>query len=112
MRPILCGRLVRWSHQMIEIRLETPFRTLAALLALTVGGCSGTTGSSPVPAGAVAPLGDVARSTSPIQHVVVIMQENRSVDNLFHGFPGADTVSSGDGHGKKYTLKPVSLANG
>jgi phospholipase C len=40
------------------------------------------------------------------------MQENRSVDNLFHGFPGADTVSSGDGHGKKYTLKPVSLANG
>jgi phospholipase C len=30
-----------------------------------------------------------------LQHVIVIVQENRSFDNLFHGFPGADTVSSG-----------------
>jgi len=32
---------------------------------------------------------------SPIQHVVIIMQENRTVDNLFNGFPGADTVQIG-----------------
>src|ERR1035437_3373824 len=31
----------------------------------------------------------------PIQHVVVIMQENRSFDHLFHGFPGADTAETG-----------------
>ena len=30
-----------------------------------------------------------------IQHVVVIVQENRSVDNLFNGFPGANTVPYG-----------------
>ncbi len=47
--------------------------------------------------------------STPIQHVVVIMQENRSFDNLFHGFPGADTVDAGWGHGKKYMLQPVTL---
>src|ERR1035441_3123979 len=31
----------------------------------------------------------------PIQHIVVIMQENRSFDNLFHGFPGADSAQTG-----------------
>jgi phospholipase C len=44
-----------------------------------------------------------------IKHVVIVMQENRSFDNLFHGYPGADTVNFGFGHGKKYTLQPWSL---
>ena len=30
-----------------------------------------------------------------IQHVIVIVQENRTIDNLFQGFAGADTVSYG-----------------
>jgi phospholipase C len=30
-----------------------------------------------------------------IKHVVIIIQENRSFDNLFNGFPGADTAASG-----------------
>jgi phospholipase C len=35
-----------------------------------------------------------------IKHVVWIMQENRSFDNLFQGYPGSDTSSSGkDSHG-------------
>jgi len=41
----------------------------------------------------------------------VIVQENRSVDNLFHGFPGADTANVGYGHdGKRYAMRPLSLA--
>ncbi|MBV8373356.1 MAG: hypothetical protein JOY69_08865, partial [Candidatus Eremiobacteraeota bacterium] len=44
-----------------------------------------------------------------IRHVVIVMQENRSFDNLFHAFPGADTVNFGIGHGKKYTLQPRSM---
>jgi phospholipase C len=45
-----------------------------------------------------------------IHHVVIIFQENRSVDNLFNGFPGADTVLSGtNSQGEKVPLKPVSL---
>ncbi|MGA7201422.1 MAG: alkaline phosphatase family protein, partial [Candidatus Cybelea sp.] len=46
-----------------------------------------------------------------IGHVVIIVQENRSFDNLFEGAPGADTRSYGYGsHGNKITLKPVGLA--
>ncbi|MBV8067387.1 MAG: hypothetical protein JO113_05395 [Candidatus Eremiobacteraeota bacterium] len=45
-----------------------------------------------------------------IKHVVYIVQENRSFDNLFQGYPGADTVSRGkDSKGRTIVLQPVSL---
>jgi phospholipase C len=47
---------------------------------------------------------------SKITHVVIIVQENRSVDDLFNGFPGADTVRSGkNSDGKTVKLQPVPL---
>jgi phospholipase C len=49
---------------------------------------------------------------TPIQHVVVIMQENRSFDHLFNGFPGADTVQTGMNHGISIPLRPTPLGNG
>ena len=46
-----------------------------------------------------------------IKHVVIVIQENRSFDNLFQGYPGADTVASGlTSTGKRIPLVPVSLA--
>ncbi len=46
-----------------------------------------------------------------IQHVVIIVQENRSFDNLFQGYPGADTVSQGlNSQGQTVQLQPISLA--
>ena len=45
----------------------------------------------------------------PITHVVIVIQENRTVDNLFNGFPGADTVTSGDRNGKQFNLVPAQL---
>jgi len=48
--------------------------------------------------------------SSKIQHVVIIVQENRSVDNLFHGLPGADTTNYGyNSLGKQVTLQPEPL---
>ncbi len=44
-----------------------------------------------------------------VKHVVIIIQENRSVDNLFNGFPGADTVTQGMSHEGPVTLQPVDL---
>ena len=45
-----------------------------------------------------------------ITHVVYIVQENRSFDNLFQGYPGADTVSSGQNSlGQTIELKPFPL---
>jgi phospholipase C len=47
---------------------------------------------------------------SKIQHVVIIVQENRSVDNLFHGLPGADTANYGyNSLGQQVTLQPIPL---
>ena len=51
-----------------------------------------------------------------VQHVVVIFQENRSVDNLFHGLnavlPAADIANSGvNSSGQTIRLTPVPLAN-
>jgi len=46
-----------------------------------------------------------------ISHVIYIIQENRSFDDLFQGYPGADTVSSGeDSQNRKIPLVPVHLA--
>ncbi len=46
-----------------------------------------------------------------ITHIVYIVQENRSFDNLFQGYPGADTVSKGKtSNGKTVALQPVALA--
>jgi phospholipase C len=44
-----------------------------------------------------------------IKHVVIIIQENRSVDNLFNGFPGADTVRVGERRIGPVALRPVDL---
>jgi phospholipase C len=53
----------------------------------------------------------VQPATSKIRHVVIIFQENRSVDDLFNGFPGADTVRSGlNSKGREVPLHAVSLS--
>ena len=44
-----------------------------------------------------------------IKHVVIIIQENRTVDNMFNGFPGADTVTVGMSTNGPVTLQPVDL---
>ena len=54
-----------------------------------------------------------ARKHSPgvgdyIKHVVIIVQENRSFENLFAGFPGADAPTFGlNANGKKIPLQTV-----
>src|SRR5690349_1067577 len=47
-----------------------------------------------------------------IHHVVILVQENRTPDNLFHGLPGADIASDGvDAGGNVVRLMPEHLAN-
>ncbi len=49
-------------------------------------------------------------SSGKITHVVYVIQENRSFDDLFQGYPGADTVSSGKtSDGQTIKLRPISL---
>jgi len=45
-----------------------------------------------------------------IQHVVIIFQENRTPDNLFHGLPNADIAEDGvNSKGEHVPLTPISL---
>ena len=53
---------------------------------VATAGCNGSIGST------LAPVSSAPRS---IQHIVILVQENRSFDNLFMGFPGADTTLQG-----------------
>ena len=49
-------------------------------------------------------------ANGPIKHVVIIIQENRTPDNLFNGFPGADTVRVAKLHdGTTMQLQPSTL---
>lgn len=50
------------------------------------------------------------QETHKVQHVIIIVQENRTVDNLFNGFPGADTAQSGkNSRGDTVKLAPIPL---
>jgi phospholipase C len=91
---------------------------VAALLCACNGGTSGgsnpvlpldTAEREPVQMPAERPNRDPAKGK--IQHVVIIVQENRSFNNLFYGFPGAMTKKYGyNTSGQKIALQPVTLA--
>jgi phospholipase C len=54
--------------------------------------------------------GHAAASAGPIHHVIIVLQENRTFDNLFHGYPGADFATSGmTSTGTTVALQPVRL---
>jgi phospholipase C len=79
--------------------------------ALVLAGCGMGSSALPYMRGdtMMAALNDTGAGK--ITHVVYIVQENRSFDNLFHNYPGADTVSSGkDSHGQTVALQPVDLS--
>jgi phospholipase C len=87
----------------------------AALAAATVaacGACASRASAPLVALPAALTFGKTATLTGKIQHVVIIVQENRSFDNLFNGYPGANTVQSGKIHtGATVPLTPLGLGN-
>jgi phospholipase C len=71
---------------------------IAALSAIAVGStaCSGGGSSTAIPNGAsfLSRMRGAAGST-PISHIIVIVQENRTLNNLFATFPGANGTTVG-----------------
>ncbi len=81
-------------------RLVALLVPLAAFVLVSCGGSSSFTNVPPAP----------PHQVQKIQHVVIIVQENRSFNNLFYGFPGAHTVAYGyDTDRRKVALKPIGL---
>jgi len=100
-------------------------RTLyVAALVLFISGCSnsGAAGVSPGLPSAIrpgSPLASEARrllhgpSSGKIKHIVIIVQENRSFNDLFKGYKGATTADYGyDSYGQKIKLRPIGLETG
>jgi phospholipase C len=80
-------------------RASFPVMISCAYAALTACGGGGGGGSGSGPSGV-------------IQHIVVIVQENRTPDNLFHGLAGADIADAGiNSKGETIILQPTPLAN-
>ncbi|MGB6600547.1 MAG: alkaline phosphatase family protein [Candidatus Cybelea sp.] len=83
---------------------------------LVIAGCRGITGSGPSMFPAVVRPGaaSIPLARSPlgkIKHIVIVVQENRSFNDLFYGFIGAKTVKYGyDSKNEKVTLQPIGLA--
>jgi len=85
---------------------------LLAIGALFLGqnGCAGSNSSGN--GGTNSPSNGGSSSPNKIQHVVVVFQENRTPDNLFHGLPNADIANSGvNSLGQTIPLQPIPLAN-
>ncbi len=89
-----------------------PAAVIAGSLLLAACTMHAPVASDVVPAAARRhPNPQYGKSVSPIQHVVIIIQENRSLDNLFHGYPGATTATTGlKSNGQIVTLEPISLS--
>jgi phospholipase C len=87
-------------------------RWLAFSLACVLAACSLRSQPSPLPATGTFDLSAPSvTGAGKIKHIVYIVQENRSFDDVFQGYPGADTVSKGkDSKGGTIALKPLSLA--
>ncbi len=72
----------------------------AAIIACGLSACGGGSkpkpGRPPLPKTAVAPPSPTG--IHKIQHVVIIMQENRSFDSFFGTYPGADGIPAANGH--------------
>jgi phospholipase C len=90
--------------------LRVVIQGAAVAVALLLCACSGGGLSTVTPAaGSPASIHRHA-SSGKIAHIVIIVQENRSLNNLFYGFPGARTQSYGyDTKGEKIALQPIGL---
>jgi phospholipase C len=87
-------------------------RCIVTLSLFALAACSsGGTSSLPATKGFSTLRAFSGTGSGKIKHVIYVIQENRSFDNLFQGYPGADTVSSGsNSHGQQITLQPESLS--
>jgi phospholipase C len=84
-------------------------RTKLLALAFLVACSGGGNAAMEVPPHSQVPT--VKRELPAVSHIVLIVQENRSFDNLFQGFPGANTQNYGlNSTGQQVPLAPASLA--
>jgi phospholipase C len=74
-------------------KLLVGFGAVIGLASLGLSACGGAGGTTPIPT----QLSDHRKTQStPITHIVLVIQENRSFNNLFATFPGAIGTTTGE----------------
>jgi phospholipase C len=76
------------------------------VLSAMLAACGG--GSTPAASGPFEPPPPAKQGTY-FKHIVILIQENRTFDNLFATFPGADGTRSGKTHNGKILLRAGNL---
>ncbi len=95
--------------------IARPSVVLASLgtLALTACGASGASGGGSTRALPAAPAVAQPATGNPvhkyIKHVIVVIQENRSFENFFAGYPGANAPLTGMANGQTIQLAPITF---
>ena len=93
----------RSSMRGSRLQLQTALIAACGLSACSANSAPGT----PLPpSAAIAPRMRAHSGSNRIQHIVIMIQENRSFDDLFATYPGADGATSG------YYLKKVKGSTG
>lgn len=85
---------------------------IAFCFALALAGCKGNL-ASPGGASSLPPAAHANSTTvNPITHIVIMIQENRSYDNLFATYPGGNGATQGKMHnGQTIPLKETQLTS-
>ena len=91
----ILSKKVSMSKQNIQMRTRNlPATVLAIVLATAMlAACGGS--SSPTTSSPTTTTTNQSSNSNKIQHVIVIMQENRSFDSYFGTYPGADGIPAG-----------------
>jgi len=77
------------------MRIASGLSAVGLTAALVMAGCTADSmgsGTGVPPLGGVSPA---SGTSAYIQHVVIVVQENRSFDDFFATFPGADGATEG-----------------
>lgn len=93
--------MMRTKPLLVLVLLE-----VLALAGCGAGGLSSPSGVSALPASEPATGNPVHKY---IKHVIVIIQENRSFENFFAGFPGANAPLYGYANGQMVTLQQITF---
>ena len=84
-----CGGLAATRVRSLRLARRVRIPWLVAVV-LAAGGCGGVPSKRPV--------SSPAAGIQKIRHVVIVMQENRSFDEFFGTYPGADGIPRRNGH--------------
>ncbi len=103
-------RLGRW-HRLLALASAALLTGVALVIATAAGTHASRASAAPAhrptsPTGTAASVG-----IHKIKHVVIIMQENRSFDNYFGTYPGADGIPGLAGHRGKVPCVPDPMAH-